>query len=101
MVAANGRPVAGFATVAPPIFRINFGCNDGHTNIRVEPSRIVPTMPLAATEKGCVDAVGEPTDAMKHEEEGFRIAVRPMNIQWFGADRVRLSNAAGSIDLAR
>ena len=100
VVAVNGRAVAGSATIVPPTFRISFGCNDGHGEVRLGPDRVSPS-PLAVTERACVSATDEPSAIMAIEQLGFQIASRPMKIQWFGADRARLSNAAGSIDLVR
>ena len=99
VVAVNGRAVAGSATIAPPNFRINFGCNDGHGEVRREGPALVPS-PLAVTERACVNATDEPSDVMAIEQEGFQIASRPMKVQWLG-DRARLSNASGSIDIVR
>ena len=100
VVAVNGRPVAGSATIAPPTFRISFGCNDGHGEVRLGPNLVTPS-PLAVTERACLSATDEPSDIMSIEQLGFQIASRPMRIQWFEAERARLSNAAGSIDLVR
>ena len=101
VVAVNGRPVAGAANIAPNNAIINFGCNDLRAAYRQEGETLVPGMPVSTTERGCVTATGEPTEAAKHEDEGFRIAARHMQIAFYGPNRVRLSNEAGTIDLER
>ena len=102
VVALNGRPVAGSAEFEAPRVRISFGCNDGRGAYRQDGDTIVLTAGMAVTERACmVVDDGGPSDAMQHEDEGFRIASRTMRILWFGPDRVRLSNEAGTIDLAR
>lgn len=51
--------------------------------------------PFGSTERGCDPHLEE------REDEGFRIAARTMRIEFYGPHRVRLSNAAGTIDLVR
>jgi hypothetical protein len=99
--AVNGRPTAGTAKIEQPLFLINFGCNGGRSGYRIEQSALIPVGPMATTERGCVTAAGEPTEAVMHEDEGFRIAFRRMQVSFYGPNRVRLSNEAGTIDLAR
>lgn len=101
VVAVNGRPTIGTAKIAPPRFSIDFGCNWGRGHYRLETGALVPAGPLGTTERGCVTPAGEPDESMLREDEGFRVAARPMRINWYGADYARLSNEAGSIDLAR
>lgn len=101
VLAVNGRSTSGSAKIVPPIFAINFGCNSGRSGYRIERSTLVPVGPMGTTERGCVTATGEPDEAARHEDEGFRIAHRPMQVTFYGPDRVRLSNEAGTIDLAR
>ncbi len=101
VLAVNGRPTTGSAKITPPIFAIDFGCNWGRSGFRVEPSALVPVGPMSTTERGCVNAQDDPTDAMRHEDEGFRIAHRRMQVTFYWPDRVRLTNEAGTIDLGR
>jgi hypothetical protein len=101
VLAVNGRPTSGSARIAPPIFAIDFGCNSGRSGYRIERFALVPVGPMGTTERGCVTLQDAPTDAMRHEDEGFRIAHRRMQVTFYGPDRARLSNEAGTIDLAR
>lgn len=101
VLAVNGRPTSGSARIVPPIFAINFGCNSGRSGYRIEPSALVPVGPMGTTERGCVTEQDAPTDAMRYEDEGFRIAHRRMQVTFYGPDRARLSNEAGTIELAR
>ena len=101
VVGVNGRPTTGSATLDRSQFAINFGCNDGRGRYRLEPPALLVVLAMGVTERGCVTSAGEPTEAMRHEDEGFRIASRPMRIAWYGPDYARLSNEAGSIDLRR
>jgi hypothetical protein len=101
VLAVNGRPTSGSAKIVPPLFRINFGCNDGRSGYRIEPSALVPVGPMGTTERGCVTVDDAPTDAARYEDEGFRIAHRRMQVTFYGPNRVRLSNEAGTIDLSR
>ena len=101
VVAVNGRPTPGSITIEPPLLRANFGCNDGRGSARIEGNRLVIVMAMAVTERGCMNLDGGPADSMLHEAEGFRIASRAMQVTSYGPDRVRLSNAAGTIDLVR
>ena len=101
VTAVNGHPVAGKAEIRPPIFNIDFGCNRGRGEARVEGPRLVPSGPFGTTEMACVNADDTPSRVMQLEGEGFRIAVRPMQVAFYGPDRVRLSNEAGAIDLER
>lgn len=101
VLAVNGRPTVGTAKIEQPLFRIDFGCNWGRSGYRIEQSALIPIGPMGTTERGCVTGTGEPTEAAKHEDEGFRIAFRVMRITFYGPNRVRLANEAGAIDLAR
>ena len=101
VIAVNGRPVAGVARFEPPRFSITFGCNDGRGQYRQEDDTLVVEPPLGTTERGCMNADDGPSDVMQHEDEGFRIAARPMRIAFYGPSRVRLTNEAGTIDLSR
>ena len=101
VLAVNGRPTSGSAKIAPPIFTIDFGCNWGRGGSRIEGSALIPVMPMAVTERACMNLDGTPAASMQHEDEGFRIASRPMQFTFHGPDRVRLSNEAGTIDLER
>jgi hypothetical protein len=99
--AVNGQPVPGSAHIVPPILSINFGCNDGRYAFRVEGSVLTPVGPMATTERACANADDSPSTIMEREDEGFRIAFRPMQATFYGPNRVRLANEAGTIDLAR
>ena len=101
VIAVNGRPVSGSAKIQPPIFAIDFGCNKGRSGFRIEGSVLVPVGPMGTTERGCVNADDSPSTAMRREDEGFRIAHRPMQVTFYGPARARLSNEAGTIDLSR
>ena len=101
VIMVNDREVDGSVEFTPPRFKINFGCNDGRGGFRQESDRMIVIWPFGTTERGCVTPQGGPTEAMQHEDEGFRIAARPMRVEFFAADRVRLSNEAGTIDLRR
>ena len=101
VVSVNGRPSRGAASITPPVYSFNFGCNDGRGNARVEGNRLVVVMPMSVTERGCMNPDGTPADSMRLEDEGFRIVSRNFAATFYGADRVRLSNEAGTIDLTR
>jgi hypothetical protein len=101
VVAVNGQPVVGTARIVPPILSINFGCNSGRSGFRVEGSVLVPVGPMGTTERGCVNADDSPSTVMQREDEGIRIAFRPMQATFYGPNRVRLANEAGTIDLSR
>ncbi len=101
VVAVNGQPVAGTARIVQPILSINFGCNSGRYGFRLEGSTLVPVGPMGSTEMACANADDSPASVMQREEEGFRIAFRPMQASFYGPNRVRLANEAGTIDLAR
>lgn len=102
VIAVNGRPLTGTAEIAATRSIVNFGCNDLRGAYRQDGERLIAIMPMSTTERGCVKADGgEPTEAAQHEDEGFRIATRNMQITFHGPDRVRLSNEAGTIELTR
>jgi heat shock protein HslJ len=101
VVAVNGQPVAGKASIVPPILTITFGCNSGRYGFRVDGSVLRPVGPMATTEMACVNPDDSPATVMQREDEGFRIAFRPMQIAFYGPNRVRLANEAGIIDLSR
>ena len=101
VVAVNGRPSVGSATIRPPILSFSFGCNKSRGGVRVEDDRLVVVAPVGITERGCVNADGSPSQEMEREEEGFRIAHRGGRIDFYGPDRARLTNEAGTIDLGR
>lgn len=101
VVAVNGRASPGSASIRPPVYRFSFGCNDGRGNARVEGDRLVVVMAMAVTERGCMNPDGSPAESMLREDEGFRIASRNAAATFYGPDYVRLSNAAGTIDLRR
>ena len=101
VIAVNGQPVAGKARIVPPIMSIDFGCNSGRFGFRVEGSVLKPVGPMGTTEMACVSADDSPSTVMLREDEGFRIAFRPMQATFYGENRVRLANEAGTIDLAR
>lgn len=102
VTAVNGRPVTGVARIVPPILVTNFGCNSGQSGFRIEGSVLVPVGPMATTERGCMNALDDgPSEAAQHEDEGFRIVHRPMQVAFYGPNRARLSNEAGTIELTR
>ena len=101
MTAVNERPTIGTVKIVQPILATNFGCNQGRSGYRIEGSVLVPVGPMGTTERGCVTADGSPTAAAQHEDEGFRIAHRRMQVTFYGPNRIRLSNEAGTIDLTR
>ena len=102
VIAVNGRPVVGSANITAGRSIINFGCNDLMGAYQQEGERLLVISPMSTTERGCVRTdAGEPTEAMQHEDEGFRIATRNMQITFHGPARIRLSNAAGTIELTR
>jgi hypothetical protein len=100
VVAVNGQPVSGTMRIVPPILTINF-CNFGRAGFRIEGSVLVPVGPMGTTERECVNADDSPSTVMQREDEGFRIAFRPMQATFYGPNRVRLANEAGTIDLSR
>ncbi|HVL30561.1 MAG TPA: META domain-containing protein [Sphingomicrobium sp.] len=101
VVAVNGHAVAGSARIVPPIMSFSFGCNSGRSGFRIEGSVLTPVGPMGTTEMACVSADDSPSTIMQREDEGFRIAFRPMRATFYGENRVRLANEAGTIDLAR
>ena len=101
VVAVNGQPAMGAANFEPPRYSISFGCNDGRGGYRQDNDLLVIVGPMGVTERGCVNADDSPSVVMQREEEGFRIATRPMRIAFTGPNRVRLTNQAGTIDLSR
>ena len=101
VVAVNGQPVAGKARIVQPILTINFGCNSGRYGFRIEGSVLVPVGPMGTTEMACVNANESPSTGMQREDQGFRIAFRRMQIAFYGPNRARLANEAGTIDLSR
>lgn len=101
VVAINRRPSVGSATIRPPFLSFSFGCNDSRGGATIEDDRLVIIGPIGTTERGCVNADGSPSEAMKREEEGFRVAHRGGWIQFYGPDLARLTNQAGTIDLGR
>jgi heat shock protein HslJ len=100
VLSVNGRPVVGSAHMATDRSILNFGCNDLLGAYRQDGERLVVIPPISTTERGCVTNEGSPTEAALHEDEGFRIAARHMRVTFFGPDRVRLSNEAGTIELS-
>ena len=101
VVSVNGRPSPGTASIRPPRYHFNFGCNDGRGNARVEGNRLVVVMAMAVTERGCVNPDGSPAETMLREDEGFRIVSRNASAIFYGPDYASLSNEAGTIDLRR
>lgn len=102
VTAVNGRPVTGSANITANRSIINFGCNDLLGAYRQDGERLLAITPMATTERGCVIGdTDEPTEATQREDEGFRIATRNMQVTFYGPDRVRLSNEAGTIELVR
>ena len=101
VVAVNGQPAAGAADFAPLQFSIGFGCNNGWAQYRQDHDRLAIILPMAVTERACGSIDDSPSPVMQREQEGFRIASRPMRIAFSGPDRVRLANQAGTIDLSR
>ena len=101
VVSVNGKPSRGAASITPQVYSFNFGCNRGRGNARVEGNRLVVVMPMSVTEMGCVNPDGSPASSMLNEDAGFRIVSRHSTATFYGADRVRLANEAGTIDLIR
>lgn len=102
VIMVNDREVQGAAQFKLPQLTVSFGCNDGRGAFEQAGDRLRPLPPgLATTERGCMNPDGSPSQAMQHEDEGFRIAARPMRVEFFAVDRVRLSNEAGTMDLRR
>jgi heat shock protein HslJ len=101
IITVNGRAVTGTADIAAGRSIISFGCNHLRGAYRQEGERLLAIMPMGTTERGCMTPDGAPSEAMQREDEGFRIATRNMQVTFHGPDRVRLSNEAGTIDLAR
>ena len=101
VISLNGRAVAGSADITATRSIINFGCNDLYGAYRQEGEKLIVIPPVSTTERGCVTEGGAPTEPVQHEDEGFRVAARNMQVTFFGPDRVRLSNEAGTIELMR
>ena len=99
VIAVNGRPLKGTADIAAGI--ISFGCNHLRGAYRQDGEKLIAIGPMGTTERGCVRSDGTPSEAAQREDEGFRIANRDMQVTFYGPDRVRLSNEAGTIDLSR
>lgn len=97
----NGQAVSGKARIVPPLFVIDFGCNSSRSGFRIEGSVLFRIGPMGTTERACVSVDDTPSPVMQREEEGFRIARRPMQVTFYGPARARLSNEAGTIDLSR
>jgi hypothetical protein len=101
VIAVNGRPSDGGATIRPPVYLINFGCNQGRAQVRIERQSLIVVPPFGYTERGCVNPDGTSTEAALREDEGFRIAANSMRIDFSGPHRIRISNRWGTIDLVR
>jgi heat shock protein HslJ len=71
------------------------GCNSFGGFFRVANGWLLLTR-ARTTERGCVDP-----DVAAAEERAFAIIGRPMAIRWHSAQRLTLSNEAGSLSLHR
>jgi len=99
VLAVNGQAREGYLSIKPPIIGAGFGCNSGNGNGKVEGNRLILTVPMAVTERGCVNPDGSPSEVMRHEAEGFRIVARGGQFEFYAGGRARLLNEAGNIDL--
>jgi heat shock protein HslJ len=103
VAAINGQP-----TPAGP-FELNFdqrsfaarmGCNHASGDYRLVGNTVHPGA-VAATRMAC-EAAGEvAVPLMTWEQWGFAVLSQPMQLRWHSAQRLSLSNAAGSIELER
>lgn len=71
-----------------------FGCNHFGGEYRLS-GDVLTTGVMMMTEMACEDAAGQ------FEHWGMRVLQQPARSTWQGADRLVLSNAAGSIELER
>ena len=101
VMSINGQPVAGSADITAPLSVISFGCNELRGVYRQDGEKLMVVQPVSTTERGCMTPAGAPAPVMQYETEGFRIAARNMQVTFYGPDRVRLSNEAGTIELSR
>ena len=96
--------ISGQATPPPPpSYRMRFdklslggqfGCNHFGGDYRIN-GEVLTTGAMMMTEMAC----SEPADSF--ESKGMAVLQQPARISWQGADRLSLSNAAGSIELSR
>ena len=96
--------INGHATPPPPAsYRMRFearrlggqfGCNHFGGDYRVS-GGILTTGAMMMTEMAC----SEPASSFEHW--GMQVLQRPVQVVWHDERRVKLSNAAGSIELAR
>jgi heat shock protein HslJ len=104
VAALNGRPVPQSdrfrMSFERSAFSMRFGCNSGGGAYRLAGTSIVPG-PVRATQMACASPTDDQPDPMAVEHWGFEVAGQPMRMQWNGATRLRLRNAAGTIDLKR
>lgn len=71
-----------------------FGCNHFGGPYQMKQD-VMTTGAMAMTEMACIG----PADQFEHW--GLTILTQPMQVEWRGERAMRLSNAAGSIDLSR
>lgn len=95
--------INGYATPAEGSYRMRFqsgqaggqfGCNHFGGAYRVS-GEVMTVGAVTMTEMACMGPAGE------FESMGIRVLQQPMRVEWRGNDALRLSNGAGSIDLAR
>ena len=101
VAALNGTPTpaSGFEmSFTADELAAHFGCNRGSGNYRII-GNTMHTGPIAATQMACASATDEGPDPMALERMGFAVISQPMRIEWRSGRELRLTSAAGSIDL--
>jgi heat shock protein HslJ len=95
--------INGHATPAEGSYRMRFhggqaggqfGCNHFGGTYRVR-GEVMTVGAVTMTEMACMGPAGQ------FEGWGMRVLQQPMRIEWRGERALRLSNSAGSIELAR
>ncbi|GAA4719638.1 META domain-containing protein [Sphingomonas lutea] len=76
----------------------SFGCNRFSGPYRTAGQMLI-VQTLAVTQMACASALDEGPDPMAIEGQGFAVLGQPMRMDWRSGTALRLSNAAGSLDL--
>ena len=97
------RSINGQATPATDNYRVEFrdgraggrfGCNQFGGAYQVS-GKVMAFGPMIATRMACLDP------AMSFEANGLKVMQQPVALNWTSANRLELSNSAGSIGLER
>ena len=94
----NGRPASGELNFSGGQIGGSFGCNRFSGPYRAAGQSLIVAM-LAVTQMACASALDDGPDPMAVEGQGFAVLGQLMRVDWRSGRQLRLSNAAGSIEL--